>query len=125
MDEVAARVAAEGMTHLALTDTNALYGAVAFAKACREVGVQPILGMTATVAPMQDARAIARYVRRRKGCFACPIRCGRVSRIENGPYAGDLEGPEYETLNALGPMCGVDDAEASIIRPLLSPAGLE
>ena len=61
-----------------------------------------------------DARAIARYTRKTKGCFACPIRCGRVTRVENGPYAGDLEGPEYETLDALGPMCGIDDPEVII-----------
>lgn len=48
--ELAQRAAAEEMTHLALTDTNALYGAVAFDKACRAVGIQPILGMTVTVA---------------------------------------------------------------------------
>jgi DNA-directed DNA polymerase III PolC len=38
------------MTRLALTDTNALYGAVAFTKACRDAGIQPITGMTITVA---------------------------------------------------------------------------
>jgi len=58
-----------------------------------------------------DARAIARYTRKTKGCFACPIRCGRATRIESGPHAGDLEGPEYETLDALGPMCGIVDPE--------------
>ncbi len=52
-----------------------------------------------------DARAIARYTVGTKACFACPIACGRVTRI----VAGELEGPEYETLDALGPMCGVDD----------------
>lgn len=61
-----------------------------------------------------DARAIASYTRRRKGCFACPIRCGRVTCIENGPHEGDLEGPEYETLDAFGPMCGIDDPEVII-----------
>jgi DNA-directed DNA polymerase III PolC len=48
--DLARRAAAEGMTHLALTDTNALYGAVAFDRACRTAGVEPILGMTAMVA---------------------------------------------------------------------------
>ncbi|MCX6030664.1 MAG: DNA polymerase III subunit alpha [Chloroflexi bacterium] len=48
--ELAARAAANGLTHLALTDTNALYGAVAFARACHEVGIQPIIGMTITMA---------------------------------------------------------------------------
>jgi aldehyde:ferredoxin oxidoreductase len=61
-----------------------------------------------------DAFAIARYTRRTKGCFACPIACGRVTRVEGGPHAGDLEGPEYETLDALGPMCWVDDPEVII-----------
>ena len=52
--ELAARAAAEGLSHLALTDTNALYGAVAFDRACRAAGVNPILGMTATVAPPDE-----------------------------------------------------------------------
>ena len=61
-----------------------------------------------------DAQAIARYTRKTKGCFACPIRCGRVTRVETGPHAGDLEGPEYETVDALGPMCWIDDPEVII-----------
>jgi DNA-directed DNA polymerase III PolC len=52
--ELAARAAADGLTHLALTDTNGLYGAVAFERACRKTGVQPILGMTVTVAPPEE-----------------------------------------------------------------------
>ena len=32
--ELASRAHEDGLTHLALTDTNALYGAVAFARAC-------------------------------------------------------------------------------------------
>jgi DNA-directed DNA polymerase III PolC len=52
--DLVARASAEGMTHLALTDTNALYGAVAHDRACREAGIQPILGMAVTVAPPSD-----------------------------------------------------------------------
>jgi DNA-directed DNA polymerase III PolC len=47
---LAGRAAADRMSHLALTDTNALYGAVAFDRACRAAGVQPIIGMTVTTA---------------------------------------------------------------------------
>jgi len=61
-----------------------------------------------------NAQTIARYTRKTKGCFACPIRCGRVTRVESGPYAGDLEGPEYESLDALGPLCWIDDPEVII-----------
>jgi len=58
-----------------------------------------------------DAVAVSRYTERSQGCFGCPIRCARVSRVAEGPHAGELEGPEYETVDALGPMCGVEDLE--------------
>jgi len=37
------------MSHLAITDTNVLYGAVAFSQACQRMAIQPIIGMTLTV----------------------------------------------------------------------------
>lgn len=47
-----------------------------------------------------------------KGCFACPIKCGRVTEIRKGPYAGHSgEGPEYESVGALGAMCDISDFE--------------
>jgi aldehyde:ferredoxin oxidoreductase len=61
-----------------------------------------------------DAFAIAEYTEKTKGCFACPIACGRVTRVQSGPHAGELEGPEYESLDALGPMCWIDDPEVII-----------
>lgn len=48
--DLVARAAAEGMTHLALADTNALYGVLAFNQACQGARVQAIIGMTITVA---------------------------------------------------------------------------
>jgi aldehyde:ferredoxin oxidoreductase len=62
-------------------------------------------------AKLVDAEAIARYTLKKKSCYACPIRCGRVTEVASGPHAGRVEGPEYGTLNALGPMCGIDDPE--------------
>ncbi len=46
------RAAVAGMTSLALTDFNALYGAVAFGRACHARAVSPIIGMTVTVRPL-------------------------------------------------------------------------
>ena len=58
VEELTARAQADEMTHLALSDTNNLYGAVAFDKACRAAGIQPILGLTLSVAsPAEDAGA--------------------------------------------------------------------
>jgi len=49
VEALAARAAQERMTHLALTDTNVLYGVVAFQRACRTANVEPLIGMTATL----------------------------------------------------------------------------
>lgn len=56
IDQAVALAASQGMSALALTDTNALYGAVAFAKRCKAAGIQPIIGMTVTVAPPDEMK---------------------------------------------------------------------
>jgi aldehyde:ferredoxin oxidoreductase len=47
----------------------------------------------------------AKLLQEPEGCFACPIRCGRLTK------AGDMrgKGPEYESVWALGPNLGVFD----------------
>jgi len=46
-----------------------------------------------------------------KGCYACPIRCKRVVEIDEPDLKVDpaYGGPEYETIVALGSLCGVSD----------------
>jgi DNA polymerase III subunit alpha len=52
---LARQAATDRLSHLALTDRNGLYGAVAFARACRAVEVQPIIGMSLDVtAPSRE-----------------------------------------------------------------------
>jgi len=46
-------------------------------------------------------------------CYACPIACGRGTTIKEGKYTGKTgEGPEYESANTLGALCGVSDMNA-------------
>jgi len=45
---------------------------------------------------------------RKKGCYGCPIKCSRETRTARETGAG----PEYESLWALGPQCGIGDLEA-------------
>jgi aldehyde:ferredoxin oxidoreductase len=61
-----------------------------------------------------NAVAMDHYLVAHKGCYACPIRCSRKSQVAEGPYAVEIGGPEYETTNALGPMCWIDDPEVII-----------
>ncbi len=48
-----------------------------------------------------------------KGCFSCPIKCSRISEVQGGDPS-KIEGPEYETIDALGPVVGNDDLEVII-----------
>lgn len=54
----------------------------------------------------------ANVLQRPKGCFACVISCGRVTKVSNPKYKGEGEGPEYETAWGFGPDCRIDDLDA-------------
>ncbi len=53
-----------------------------------------------------------KYLIRAKSCFGCPIACGRLTRVDDPVYGGEGEGPEYETIAALGSACGVGNLAA-------------
>ncbi|MEW6267580.1 MAG: aldehyde ferredoxin oxidoreductase family protein [Thermodesulfobacteriota bacterium] len=61
----------------------------------------------------------AKILTGRKACFGCPIACGRIARVKSGRFACQGEGPEYESVGAFGPMCGVGDLEAITCAHLL------
>lgn len=61
-----------------------------------------------------NAAAVHKYVDKTAGCFSCPIRCGRHSKVEGGPYAHEADGPEYETINSFAPLVGNDDMELTL-----------
>jgi len=57
---------------------------------------------------------VGRYKTRNSACFRCPIGCGQVCRVKEGPFAGAVSDPEYETIGAFGGQCGVLDLAAVI-----------
>lgn len=61
-----------------------------------------------------NAKSLGNYFQERKGCAVCPIRCSRSSAVLEGPYAARIEGPEYETADALGPLVWNSDPELII-----------
>lgn len=60
-------------------------------------------------------------------CHACPIGCGKLIEVKEGPYAGVYgEGPEYETLAGFGGMLLIDDLSAiSRCNDLCNRLGLD
>jgi aldehyde:ferredoxin oxidoreductase len=57
-------------------------------------------------------RLTAKYLTNTSACWACPVACGRVTKVEEPGFEGEGEGPEYETGFALGAMCLVDNLAA-------------
>ena len=60
-EELIATAAEQGYRALAITDRNNLYGAMVFARRCREYGIRPIIGAELTVATTPDDPASPRH----------------------------------------------------------------
>jgi len=54
------------------------------------------------------------YLVRHTPCYRCPLSCGRLTEVPDGPYKGKGEGPEYETISSLGTGCGVSNLAALV-----------
>ncbi|MFZ5915303.1 MAG: aldehyde ferredoxin oxidoreductase family protein [Chloroflexota bacterium] len=56
------------------------------------------------------------FLIRHSGCYGCPLACARLTRVDGAiwgeQYAGQGEGPEYETIGSLGSACGIDNMAA-------------
>jgi aldehyde:ferredoxin oxidoreductase len=68
-----------------------------------------------------------KFLKARKGCWGCTIRCSRVAEVPSGPYRTPLsEGPEYETIWANGANTTIGDLAAiTKINYLLNDMGFD
>ncbi len=101
--ELAAAARAGGVQALALTDHNLLTGAVPFYQACREAGVQPILGLEVDLAlPGGTARASLLAEDITGWRSLCRLSSALMLRGEESPVAGaELLGQHSSGLLAL------------------------
>jgi len=101
------------------------YGTTWGVLAANQQGQLPVRNFSGTY--YEDAEEISGEKMRReglifkdRGCFSCTLRCGKVSLVRSGPYAGTLvEGPEYETLGMLGSNLDVKNPAAIVKANLL------
>ena len=50
--------------------------------------------------------------RAKAGCYHCMTRCGGMRNVTNGPFKDSMiDGPEYETIYAFGPLLGITDKQ--------------
>lgn len=92
------------------------YGTAVLVNIINQHGIFPTRNFQTGVFPAADkisGETLAeKYLVSRRACAFCPIGCGRFTVIPSGPYAVVTEGPEYETIWALGASCNIDDLEA-------------
>ena len=63
-----------------------------------------------------DAAKMDKYKLRGYGCHSCPVKCGALIDVKEGPYATveEMHRPEYETLASFGTLCFNDQIETII-----------
>jgi len=95
------------------------YGTAVLVNIINEHGVLPTRNFQTGVFPTADKTSgetmVETILVRNKACFACPIACSRITRVEGAEH----EGPEYETIGMFGAQCGVDNLEAIVKANLL------
>jgi aldehyde:ferredoxin oxidoreductase len=93
-----------------------LYGTDVLTNILNQIGGYPTKnyqdGHFPTADKLGGETLAATLLQRPKGCFSCIISCGRVTKVTNPKYAGEGEGPEYETSWGFGGDCCIDDLDA-------------
>lgn len=57
IDELVVRAKELGFSSLAITDENVMYGVIPFYKACKKHGIQPVIGLTASIFSEEEERS--------------------------------------------------------------------
>jgi aldehyde:ferredoxin oxidoreductase len=86
-----------------------LFGTAVMMKVINAFGMLPInnnqRGSDDRIDSVSGEALREKFFEKDEGCYSCPIRCGRLTNT--GEMKG--KGPEFESLWALGPQCGVFD----------------
>lgn len=92
------------------------YGTPIFVVALNKAGILPTRNWRETVfggAEKIGVPGLEKILKRHGTCYRCAVGCKRVVETDD-PYNVNPRygGPEYETLAAMGSLCGVDDLDA-------------
>ena len=114
--ELAAAAAAAGMTHVAMTDRDGLYGAVRFANAAKAEGVVPVFGTDLALEPV-DGRLEPHRVQSRQR--RPDPECGRLVEVARRDLAREARGVDLDI--ALQPVGGPHRGDGVGAEPLPEP----
>ena len=95
-----------------------VYGTTAFPEILSAAGALPVSNFRRSSlddpAPVGGDTYNEILLQKRKGCYACPIRCKRGIALDDPKYGVDSRygGPEYETISALGTNLNITNLKA-------------
>ena len=95
-----------------------VYGTTAFPEILSAAGALPVNNFRRSSlddsVPVSGDTYNEILLQKRKGCYACPIRCKRCIALDDAKYGVDSRygGPEYETISALGTNLNITDLKA-------------
>ena len=88
-----------------------VYGTAVLVNVINELGMLPTHNFQEGTFNDSDGvsgeKILERFLEKRYNCYGCPIGCGRITKIDGK----EMGGPEYESVWALGPECGINDLE--------------
>ncbi len=59
-----------------------------------------------------SGEAFYKIKKEKAGCYGCMTKCGGMRDVKRGPFGGSrIDGPEYETIYALGSLLGITDKQ--------------
>jgi len=112
-------------------DGLARYGTAILVHIINKAGIFPVRNYSTGV--FDEAEKVSgehmtnTILRGKKGCYACPIMCGRMTQVTlpSGQLL-NTEGPEYESVWSLGPNCGISDLnQIAVANDLCNKLGVD
>ena len=75
-----------------------------------KLGILPVNnfqgGVFAEAAKINGEALRSTLLKKKAGCYACPMSCGRLTEVTASGFEGEGGGPEYETICLFGSSCG-------------------
>jgi aldehyde:ferredoxin oxidoreductase len=94
------------------------YGTPQYIEVINELGCMPTRNFQTTY--FEGGEKVGAHTMREQyfvknyACYRCPVACGKINEVKEGPFAGARARTEFESIGLLGPDCGVDDFGAVV-----------
>jgi len=94
------------------------FGTMQYIKKLNDLGCMPTHNFQTSYfegsEPVEAEAMKSDYYVRNYACYRCPVACGKMCEVKEGPHKGAHARTEFETVGLFGPCCGVSDFSAIV-----------